>query len=127
LRRELNAIKPGPITHGECLHRRISPEYTSWQAMKARCSNPNLSAFKYYGGRGISVCARWRDSFEEFLADMGRRPSMAHTLDRFPNNNGNYEPGNVRWATKSEQLKNRRRYAKAARGAATCQTLTRAS
>jgi hypothetical protein len=83
------------------------PLYTTWQGMKARCSNPRNGAFKSYGGRGIKVCERWRNSFAAFLADMGPKPSSAHTLDRI-NNDGDYEPGNVRWATQAEQARNTR-------------------
>ena len=75
--------------------------------MKDRCYNPNYKGFPRYGGRGIKVCDRWRDSFENFLADLGERP-LGRTLDRI-NNNGDYEFGNCRWATKSEQNYNRRR------------------
>ena len=91
-------------THGLTSNGKRSPEYRSWEAMKRRCSNPKVTGFKRYGGRGIRVCSRWH-SFENFLADMGPRPEGT-TLDRFPDNDGNYEPGNVRWATRSEQGNN---------------------
>jgi hypothetical protein len=84
-----------------------SPEYSSWSAMLARCENPKHPAFKHYGGRGITICKRWRASFESFASDMGPRPSVRHSLDRFPNGDGNYEPGNCRWATTTEQARNR--------------------
>ena len=81
-----------------------TPTYRTWLHMLDRCRNPNTRKWKHYGGRGISVCERWR-KFENFLADMGRRP-LGKTIDRFPNKDGNYEPGNCRWATKREQLDN---------------------
>lgn len=88
---------------------RKSPEYRAWANMKDRCENPRHRRYLDWGGRGIRVCERWR-AFANFLADMGRRPSADHSLDRI-NNDGNYEPGNVRWATSSEQAQNRKRAA----------------
>lgn len=86
-----------------------APEYNIWLAMKMRCSNPRVRNWHRYGGRGISVCERWSgdDGFANFLADVGPRPSTEHSIDRFPNNDGNYEPGNVRWATDLEQGRNK--------------------
>lgn len=102
--REANTVH----RHGEGSYRNgRTPEFIAWQNMVARCSNPQHPSFRYYGGRGINVCERWRSSYENFLADMGRRPSPDLTLDRI-NNNGNYEPDNCRWATHSDQMRNRR-------------------
>lgn len=82
--------------------------YPRWQTMKRRCDDPGATGYKNYGGRGIKVCERWASSFENFLFDVGERPSPLHSLDRYPNNDGNYEPGNFRWATRKEQAQNRR-------------------
>lgn len=85
-----------------------SPEYNSWDAMIQRCRNPLGKKYHHYGGRGITVCERWLNSFDDFYADMGPKPTPKHSIDRI-DNDGNYEPGNCRWATQSEQNFNTRR------------------
>ena len=94
----------GPrATHGESA--KTSQLYRAWVNMRQRCNNPKCGVYHNYGGRGITVCAAW-NSYERFALDVGRPPSPEHTLDRYPNNEGNYEPGNVRWATRKEQMHN---------------------
>lgn len=82
-----------------------TPEHRAWSSMVQRCTNPNVRSFPRYGGRGIKVCSPWL-RFENFLADMGPRHSLKHTLDRI-NNDGDYEPSNCRWTTMAEQTRNR--------------------
>jgi hypothetical protein len=93
--------------HGES---RKTSEYFCWQNMMQRCYNNKNPIYSYYGGRGIKVCKRW-DKYSNFLGDLGRKPRKDYSIDRV-NNSGNYEPSNCRWATKSEQLKNRRKCTK---------------
>ncbi|MBY2986433.1 hypothetical protein [Rhizobium leguminosarum] len=84
-----------------------SSEYKSWAGMLDRCRNPENKAYRNYGGRGITVCARWANSFQTFLEDMGTKPGPEYSIDR-EENDGNYEPGNCRWATDETQARNRR-------------------
>jgi hypothetical protein len=94
-----------PRIHGHTSKHSCTRTYRSWQMMVHRCTNPNADWWHRYGGRGIKVCERWR-KFVNFLADMGERPD-GKSLDRFPNRDGDYEPGNCRWATQAEQVANR--------------------
>jgi hypothetical protein len=121
----VDSLKKGAIKSCGCLHADMArekftthghlsngnknlKEYSAWSSMKARCSNPNHPQFYDWGGRGVVVCERWLNSFDNFLEDMRFAPSKRHTLDRYPNNNGNYEPDNCRWATYKQQAENKR-------------------
>ena len=92
------------ISHGQS----HTPEYEIWHGMKQRCLNPNSESYPRYGALGVKVCQAWIDSFEAFIKDMGPRPSLLYSLDRFPNRDGDYCLENCRWATRSEQQRNRR-------------------
>jgi hypothetical protein len=84
-----------------------TPEYQAWRAMNGRCYNPNFDSHKHYKEMGITVCSEWREGFVAFYRHVGKRPSGRHSIDRI-NNLGNYEPGNVRWATPEQQQGNKR-------------------
>jgi hypothetical protein len=111
----ISLLKNGGVRSCGCLNRdavtkhgmKNSAEYSVWRAMRHRCENPANPAWANYGGRGISVCSRW-ERFESFFVDMGVRPSPDHSIDRYPDKNGNYEPSNCRWSTRIEQSHNKR-------------------
>jgi hypothetical protein len=96
--------------HGDSRRGNEAPEYTVWWGLRSRCLNPKNKLYAYYGGRGITVCEHWQGArgYKHFLADVGRRPTPKHSLDRIDNDLG-YQPGNVRWATKKQQMRNTRR------------------
>lgn len=101
---KVEQVRTANSTHGKS-HMR---EYNSWQGMVARCTNPNSESFAEYGARGITICDRWLNSFEDFLSDMGTRPNETDSIDRIDNSKG-YEPGNCRWASQVQQCRNTRR------------------
>ena len=107
LRKEM--ITESNTKHGYTKGGVIPSEYMAWMAMKRRCYDKSHPSYEDYGGRGILVCDRWLNSFENFIKDMGPKPGPEYSLDRWPNNEtGNYEPGNCRWGTDQEQSNNRR-------------------
>lgn len=98
--------KDGTMKHGNAGNQK-SAEYKIWSGIKQRCNYPKHPSYPLYGAKGVRMCAAWSDDFALFLADMGPRPSPCHSIDRWPNNKGNYEPGNCRWATPEEQGRNK--------------------
>lgn len=115
VRLRTNSLTSGNSTSCGCKRResvtkhgkKHTPEYAAWRSMINRCHRPGNRNYPNYGGRGITVCDQWRNDFARFLEDVGKRPSDKHSLDRIDNDKS-YEPGNVRWATSKEQIRNRR-------------------
>lgn len=113
---QLSSLRSGLTRSCNCLRSRraervngkYSVEYYTWQGIRQRCNRKSHPKYKDYGGRGIKVCGRWMESFDNFLADVGRRPPEKTSLDRWPDNNGDYKPGNVRWADAKQQNNNKR-------------------
>lgn len=105
---ELSEIRRVGIKHGYSPAGRERPEYRAWIAIKSRCLNQKCDVYPDYGGRGVTIFEGWKSDFPAFFKAVGPRPSPRYSIDRYPNNDGNYEPGNVRWATRQEQQANRR-------------------
>ena len=95
------------LKHGHCVNGTRTSLYSIWNGMIERCRNPNCKDYPRYGGRGIKTCKRWLRSFESFVADMGPRPTRLHSIDRYPDNDGDYRPSNCRWATNKQQDRNK--------------------
>jgi hypothetical protein len=96
------------FVHGHTAGHHFTKTYSTWADMVKRCTNPKAIGWPHYGGRGIQVCSHWL-TFTNFLADMGEKPEGRYELDRYPNKDGNYEPGNCRWATRSQNMRNTNR------------------
>lgn len=92
--------------HGDTIGYEKTFEYRVWRGMISRCHNSRVKSYKDYGAKGVSVCERWRRSFAAFLEDMGRAPTHKHSIDRYPNRRGHYEPRNCRWANSKQQRRN---------------------
>jgi hypothetical protein len=101
------ASKGIAVSHGAYVGNRETSEHAIWRGMIQRCHNPNAKDYPRYGGLGVQVCAVWRESFPAFLEHVGSRP-RGMSIDRYPDTTGDYRPGNVRWATASDQEKNKR-------------------
>jgi hypothetical protein len=108
--RQYNGFKRSQLRHGDTVGRKLTREWIAWVKMRDRCNNPKNNRYYCYGAIGVSVCELWNTDYASFLAHVGRKPTPRHTLDRWPNPNGNYEPGNVRWATAKEQANNKRKH-----------------
>lgn len=106
--RQIAEVRERLTVHGQAAKRARTVLYKTWAGMKARCTNPNTTGYENYGGRGIRVCAEWMASFEAFAQHIGERPGPGYSIDRI-DNDGHYEPGNVRWATRAEQNQNQRK------------------